>query len=83
VLLPVWWTLWLISVFVSGVASHALDQAEEAPQLANAFVLASHVAQIPLDVVFILIIRQIYRMQMEQSTLGASPDIRGAATASA
>ena len=84
-LLPVWWTLFLVSASVGQAALRAAIRAEELPELiiANTASLAAHLVDIPLDIVFIILIRQIYRMQMEQSTMRAAPDARNAIPASA
>jgi len=84
-LLPAWWTLLLVSGYLSQAALRIGVRAEDLPtsMLANVLSLASDVAEIPLDVVFILLIRQVYRMQMERSTGGSAADIRDPAIASA
>jgi Domain of unknown function (DUF4328) len=85
-LLPVWWALFLIAAYLGQADLNATVRTIELPTeglplFANALSLAGNIVEIPLDIAFIVLIRQIYRMQMEQSTGSSAMDIRDSATA--
>ena len=71
-LLPLWWTLWIVSNLLSNAAFRlALRDDPSLDQLitANGVTLVSDLMEIPLAVVLLVVIHRIHRMQMEQAQL--------------
>ena len=71
-LLPLWWTLWIVSNLLSNAAFRlALRDDPSLDQLitANGVTLVSDLMEIPLAVVLLVLIHRIHRMQMEQAQL--------------
>jgi uncharacterized protein DUF4328 len=69
-LLPVWWTVWIISNIFDNVAFRmafrddpSLDQLIDA----SGVMLISDILDIPLALVFFVLVQKIHRMQMEQA----------------
>lgn len=69
-LFPVWWTLWIVSLALSGVESSYLSRAEEVNELiiATWMMLSVNVVEISLSIVFLLLIRTISLQQVAPST---------------
>jgi hypothetical protein len=71
-LLPLWWTLWIVSIFVDNAALRlALRDDQDLEELfaANGVTLVSDFLAIPLAVVLLLVVRKVHRMQIEQAQL--------------
>ena len=71
-LLPLWWTIWIISNILGNVAFRLMLQDE--PNLdqlmaASSVMLVSDVLDIPLAAVFFFLVQKIQRMQLEQAQL--------------
>src|SRR5262249_44584836 len=81
-LVPIWWTLWLASNMIGNLEFRLSLNAKGLNQLitSNGVALASDCIEIVLDVLFIILIREIYRMQMEAHSRPSVPDLRDAVT---
>ena len=64
--LPLWWTLWLISNFLGQAIFRLSIRAEEIPELMNLNIITqvSDVLDIFLALVFLSIVNRIYNFQM-------------------
>lgn len=64
-ILPVWWTLWLISNFLGQAVFRLSMHAEELQELMNLNIVTqiSNVLDIPLALVLLAIVNRIYNMQ--------------------
>ena len=82
VLFPIWWGLWITAGVLGQVSFRAQTRAEELPELfaANALGIAAAVAEIALCIAFLLVIRQIYRLQMQRSVSAPQPRLDRPAT---
>lgn len=65
-ILPIWWTLWLVSGFLGQAIFRLSMRAEELPALLNLNLITqvSNVLDIPLALVTLSIVNSIYQMQM-------------------
>ncbi len=65
-ILPIWWTLWLVSGFLGQAILRLSMRAEELPELLNLNLITqvSNLLDIPLALVTLSIINSIYQMQM-------------------
>jgi len=65
-ILPIWWTLWLVSGFLGQAIFKLSMRAEEIPELLNLNLITqvSNVLDIPLALVTLSIVNSIYQMQM-------------------
>jgi Domain of unknown function (DUF4328) len=65
-ILPIWWTLWLISGFLGQTILRLTMSAEELPELLNVNMITqtSNVLDIPLALVTLAIVNSIYGMQI-------------------
>jgi len=71
-LLPVWWTIWIISNVVDNAAFRLAlrdDQSIDQLIIASGVGIASNVLGIPLAVVLFFLVAKIHRMQIEQAQL--------------
>ena len=71
-LLPLWWTIWIISNILGNVAFRLAWQDEPSlDQLiaSSSVMLASDILDIPLAVVFFFLVQKVHRMQLEQAQL--------------
>ena len=71
-LLPLWWTFWVVSNILDNAAFRlAFRDDPTLDQLitANGMALVSDFMGIPLAVVFFVVVQKIHRMQMEQAQL--------------
>ncbi len=68
-ILPIWWTLWLISGFLGQAILRLSMRAEELPELLNLNLITqvSNVLDIPLALVTLAIVNGIYKMQMSSN----------------
>lgn len=68
-LFPLWWTLWIVSLALSGVESSYLNRAEEVGELivATWIMLSANVIEIALSIVFLLLVRTISLQQVRLS----------------
>jgi hypothetical protein len=64
-LLPIWWTLWLVSNFLGQAVFRLSMRAEELNELINLNIVTqiSHVLGVPLALVFLAIVNNIQNMQ--------------------
>ncbi len=65
-ILPIWWTLWLVSGFLGQAILRLSMRAEELPELLNLNLITqvSNLLDIPLALVTLSIVNSIYQMQM-------------------
>ena len=66
-LFPQWWTLWIISSFLGNMSFRLSMKAEELNELlvSSAVTLASGLVDIPLTLIAIKMVSQIFKMQMK------------------
>ena len=66
-LFPQWWTLWLISAFLGNMSFRLSMKAEELNELfvSSTLTLASDLVKIPLSLIAIKMVSQIFEMQMK------------------
>jgi len=67
-ILPLWWTLWLISSFASQAAYGWPLQPEDDPIRATGATIFADAVDIPLAIVAMLLVRNIHRMQEHSRT---------------
>jgi len=67
-ILPLWWTLWLVSSFASNAAYGWTWQPEDEPLRATGATVFSDVVDIPLAIVAMLLVRNIHGMQEHSRT---------------
>lgn len=74
-ILPIWWTIWLISAFLGQALLRFSLRAEELSELINLNLLtqASDLLDIPLALIFLSIVNRIYKMQENQLELANKP----------
>ena len=77
VLFPIWWALWIATGVVGQASFRAGTRAEELPEViaANALGMAAAVLEATLCVAFLLVIRKIYRLQMQRSSTAPQPSL--------
>jgi hypothetical protein len=68
ILLPIWWTIWLISSALGQAIFRLSMRAEELPELINLNLITqtSNFLDIPLALVLLVIVNNIYKMQSTQ-----------------
>jgi len=73
-ILPLWWTLWLITIFLNHAAFRFYLAAEELGDYLNFNMLTrlSDVLQIMLALVFLAIVNSIYRFQVQQLAIAGN-----------
>lgn len=69
-LLPVWWFLWLVTNFLSQGSARLADRVDNIDLLTAAYVTGSlaDIAKTALDLVFILLVSRLTRMQLSART---------------
>jgi hypothetical protein len=71
-LLPLWWTIWIISNILGNIVFRLAFQDDPSLDqliLSSSVTLASDVLDVPLSVVFFFLVQKIHQMQMEQAQL--------------
>lgn len=74
-LLPLWWGLWIVSIFINQAIFRLSMRAEEIPELMQINILTqvSDVLDMPLALVFLVIVNRIHRMQTARRICADSP----------
>ena len=82
-ILPLWWTVWLLNSFMAYIALRLLMRAEELDEYITASIWGqvSDVMGIPLAIVTLILVNQIYKYQQNTSKSVANPSDEAAAEA--
>jgi hypothetical protein len=77
VLLPIWWTLWLMNAVAGQFVFRFALKAEELDELVNASIInqVSDLFSIPLAVVTLLMINKIYSFQIKSRYIVDAPEV--------